>query len=123
MTERHLRKCSASLAIKEMQIKTTLRFHLTPVRMAKIKSSDDIILKRIWHKGNSPSLLGGMQTDTVALEISMLSSQKFRKQRTSRLRIITFGYIPKGCLIIPQGHVLNYVHRSIIYHNQNLETI
>ena len=41
MVEKHLRKCSTSSAIREMQIKTTLKFHLTPVRMAKIKNSDD----------------------------------------------------------------------------------
>ena len=45
MTERHLKKCSRSLVKREIQIKTTLRFYLTPVRMSKIKNSGD---HRFW---------------------------------------------------------------------------
>jgi hypothetical protein len=45
MTIKHLKKCSTSLVIREMQIETTLKFYLTPVRMAKIKNSSD---SRCW---------------------------------------------------------------------------
>jgi hypothetical protein len=34
-----MKKCSPSLAIKEMQIKTSLRFHVTPVRIAIIRNT------------------------------------------------------------------------------------
>ena len=45
--EKHLKKCSISLIIREIQIKTTLRFHLKPVRSAKIKNSSK---SRCWRE-------------------------------------------------------------------------
>ena len=41
MAEKHLKKCPKSLVVKEMQIKMTLRFYLTPIRMVRIKNSGD----------------------------------------------------------------------------------
>jgi hypothetical protein len=42
MAKKHMEKCSTSLAINEIQIKTTLRFHLTLVRMAIIKDTTNV---------------------------------------------------------------------------------
>ena len=75
MVEKHLKKCSTSLVIREMQIKTTLRLHLTPVRMAKIKNSSDSTCWQGWGVREKSSAAGGVQACTIILEINLAIPQ------------------------------------------------
>ena len=71
MAKKHVKRCSTSLIIREMQIKTTMRYHYTPVRMAAIQVCKAINAGEGVEKGNPLTLLVGMQTSTAAMENSV----------------------------------------------------
>ena len=56
----HEKKNSASLAIREMEIKNTMRCHLAPTKMAITKETDNKMLVRVWRNWSSHRLLVGI---------------------------------------------------------------
>ena len=68
MAYRYMKRCSISLAIKDIQIKTTIRYHLTPVRMAIINKSTNKCQQGCGEKGNPFALLVGMKIGAATAE-------------------------------------------------------
>jgi len=104
-----------------MQIKTTPRFYLTPVRMAKTKISDD---NRCWQGFGERGTLLHCWWDGRLVQPFWKSVWRFLRKLDIELPedpAIPLLGIPKRCSNIQQKHMLHYAHSSLIYNSQKLE--
>ena len=80
------------------------------------------MLERMWSKGNTPLLLVGESKLVQSLWKSVWQFHRKLGVNLPQNPAVSLLDIPKGCSIITQGHLLNYVQSSIICNGQNLET-
>ena len=92
---KHVKKCSSSLIIRKMQIKTTLRYHLMPLRMAIIKKSGD---SKCWRG------CGEIGTLFCCWSVNQLNHCGRQCNASSRTQKQKF-------LLIQQSHYLVYTQR------------
>lgn len=123
MTNKYLKMCSASLAIKEMQMWTVWRVSLPLVRMTMIMTKKrQQMLARLWGKRKSHPLLVGVWTAAPAMEISMQALQNTETGSTLRPSSSTLEQIPKGlCVHSPQRYLHIHFCSCPVHSSQEME--
>ena len=123
---RHMKWCSKSLVTSETQIKTTMRYHVTLVSVARsfcLKKENN----KYWYRYGEIRTAGNVKSNAATVENSLAVPQKVKcacdhYRITMWPRNSIFSYIPKETGT-HNRYIYTNVHGSIVHNSQKVETI